>query len=137
MLDRVRTAGHRAGRPARDHCVVGAPAAGDRGRSGVVRRGLRADGGSGATAPCGGAPRLGHGLGVLYAEAAEVFLAHLRAPKRETVPALLGIAERAESVPYVFHAARLRRFAVKIMLTMGTRRVPSATTDSRTRRFSV
>ena len=65
------------------------------------------------------APRLGHGLGVLYAEAAEVFLAHRRAPTPETVPALLGIAERAESVPYVSHAARLRRFAAKIMLATG------------------
>ncbi len=37
---------------------------------------------------------------------------------RPSLPCL-GIAARTESVSYVFHAARLRRFAAKIMLAMG------------------
>lgn len=43
--------------------------------------------------------RLGHGLGVLHAEAAEVFPAYLRGRSPQTVPNLLGTAARPESVP--------------------------------------
>jgi DNA-binding NarL/FixJ family response regulator/tetratricopeptide (TPR) repeat protein len=67
------------------------------------------------------AEKLEHRMGLLYAEAMEVFLAQAREPGPTAIPVLLQVAERAEGVPYVFHAARLRRNVARLMLRAGDR----------------
>lgn len=67
------------------------------------------------------AAKLEHRMGLLYAEAIEVILAHLRRPGPIAIPVLLELAERGEAVPYVFHAARLRRNVARLMVKAGDR----------------
>jgi hypothetical protein len=67
------------------------------------------------------AGKLEHRMGLLYAEAIEVVLARLREPRTTAIPLLLQIAERGESVPYVFHTARLRRYVARLMVSAGDR----------------
>ncbi|HEX8452468.1 MAG TPA: AAA family ATPase [Longimicrobium sp.] len=61
------------------------------------------------------AGRLGHGLGLAWADACEAFLVWLRGDIDEGIRCLRAAAERLESVPVIPAAARLRRhFAARL-----------------------
>jgi predicted ATPase/DNA-binding CsgD family transcriptional regulator len=62
---------------------------------------------------------LEHRLGGITADCMDAYLRHFRENWPHAIPALLKAAEDANGVPYVFHAARLRRDISRMMLLAG------------------
>ncbi len=58
---------------------------------------------------------LGHRLGLAWTAAAEALLARVRHQAPDAAARLLAAAEELEAVPFVFHAARLRRNAAQVL----------------------
>ena len=65
--------------------------------------------------------RLGHALGLAWADATDALLAYLTGSARDAVPGLRAAAGALEAVPFVFDAARLRRLIGRAMVDAGDR----------------
>lgn len=65
--------------------------------------------------------RLDHRLGLAWADAADALVMHLRDASPLAAAALLRAASELEQVPFVFHAARLRRKAAECLAANGDR----------------
>jgi DNA-binding CsgD family transcriptional regulator len=68
-----------------------------------------------------GAEALGHVLGLAWAEAGDAFVEWLRGDLRASADMLRGSAERLESVPFVWDAARVRRQLAARLIDLGER----------------
>ncbi len=60
---------------------------------------------------------LGHRLGLAWAAGIDALLARLRLRDQGAVARLLAAADALDSIPFVFHAARMRRFAASLLET--------------------
>lgn len=58
---------------------------------------------------------LGHRLGLAWATAADALLARVRDRRPDTAARLLAAADELETVPFVFHAAKIRRNAAQVL----------------------
>lgn len=67
------------------------------------------------------ATRLGHPLGVLWADIVMQLVARWRDDTPGVIDRLLAAAEPLERIPFVFHAARLRRHIARLLETDGDR----------------
>jgi DNA-binding CsgD family transcriptional regulator len=65
--------------------------------------------------------RLGHALGLAWADATDALLTYLTGNARDAVPLLRAAAGALEAVPFVFDAARLRRLIGRAMVDAGDR----------------
>jgi DNA-binding CsgD family transcriptional regulator len=65
--------------------------------------------------------RLGHALGLAWADATDALLTYLSGNARDAVPLLRAAAGALEAVPFVFDAARLRRLIGRAMVDAGDR----------------
>jgi DNA-binding CsgD family transcriptional regulator len=65
--------------------------------------------------------RLGHALGLAWADTTDALLAYLTGDARDAVPRLRAAAGALEAVPFVFDAARLRRLIGRAMVDAGDR----------------
>lgn len=63
--------------------------------------------------------RLGHALGLAWADATDALLTYLTGNARDAVPLLRAAAGALEAVPFVFDAARLRRLIGRAMVDAG------------------
>ena len=64
---------------------------------------------------------LQHRLGLAWADAADALVLRLRDHHPDAAKRLLSAADRLEGVPFVFHAARLRRNAAQLLAEDGER----------------
>ena len=58
---------------------------------------------------------LGHRLGLAWATAADALIARMRHQSPDTAARLLAAADELDAVPFVFHAARMRRNAAQVL----------------------
>ena len=65
--------------------------------------------------------RLGHALGLAWADATDALLTYLTGNARDAVPLLRAAAGALEAVPFVIDAARLRRLIGRAMVDAGDR----------------
>ena len=65
--------------------------------------------------------RLGHALGLAWADATDALLTYLTGSADDAVPLLRAAASALEAVPFVFDAARLRRLIGRAMVDAGDR----------------
>jgi DNA-binding CsgD family transcriptional regulator len=65
--------------------------------------------------------RMGHRLGLAWADACEALVELLQGDKHRSVEMLRGVAERLEAVPYVPDAARVRRQLARALAETGDR----------------
>jgi DNA-binding CsgD family transcriptional regulator/tetratricopeptide (TPR) repeat protein len=65
--------------------------------------------------------RLGHALGLAWADATDALLTYLTGSAVDAVPLLRAAAGALEAVPFVFDAARLRRLIGRAMVDAGDR----------------
>jgi DNA-binding CsgD family transcriptional regulator len=65
--------------------------------------------------------RLGHALGLAWADATDALLGYLTGSASDAVPRLRAAAGALEAVPFVFDAARLRRLIGRAMVDAGDR----------------
>jgi tetratricopeptide (TPR) repeat protein len=65
--------------------------------------------------------RLGHAVGLAWADATDALLTYLTGNARDAVPLLRAAAGALEAVPFVFDAARLRRLIGRAMVDAGDR----------------
>jgi DNA-binding CsgD family transcriptional regulator len=66
-----------------------------------------------------GSEALGHRLGMAWASAVEALIARFRDGRSDAWREMLQAARELDSIPFVFHAARLRRNAAQLMETDG------------------
>ncbi|MDZ7630795.1 MAG: hypothetical protein U5K74_05395 [Gemmatimonadaceae bacterium] len=62
---------------------------------------------------------LGHRLGLAWATAAEALLARVKDQRPDAAARLLAAAAELDTVPFVFHAARMRRNAAQVLAADG------------------
>jgi DNA-binding CsgD family transcriptional regulator len=63
--------------------------------------------------------RLGHKLGLAWANAADALLMRLADRHPDGIPRLLAAADDLDAIPFPFHAARLRRRTAQLMVVDG------------------
>jgi predicted ATPase/DNA-binding NarL/FixJ family response regulator len=62
---------------------------------------------------------LGHRLGIAWAAAADALVARVRDQRPDAAARLITAADELDAVPFVFHAARIRRNAAQVLQTDG------------------
>ncbi|MFN2566175.1 MAG: AAA family ATPase [Gemmatimonadaceae bacterium] len=67
------------------------------------------------------ATRTGHRLGIAWAHTTEALIAMLDSEWRRAAPLLAEAADELEAVPWVWDAARLRRYLAEVLIRLGDR----------------
>ncbi len=67
------------------------------------------------------ATRTGHRLGIAWAHTTEALIAMMASDWRRAAPLLAEAADELEAVPWVWDAARLRRYLAEVLIRLGDR----------------